>query len=209
MNDSLSSWINQQNLKSKAIKQQNTLFTIAKPFRHLQIKNFLLEEKATALLQELQKIHVEQKESDLFKFSQTQDFETMDNKTLKSFHQFFVSKEFISYIEKIISLHITQDKLDMTGTCYQSTDFLLPHNDKVGTRKIAFVLYLSETFSQNDGGALIFYNTKNKHPTTPAQSYPPEWNSLIIFEVSQTSFHQVEENISQKKRYTIGGWFHA
>ncbi len=209
MNDSLAHWINPQNLKTKAIEQQNTIFTIAKPFKHLQIKNFLIEEKAITLQEALQEMHFEQKESDLFKFSQTQDFETINNKILKSLQQLFREKEFIAYIEKISAISITKNRIDMAGTCYQSTDFLLPHNDNVGTRKIAFMLYLSETFSQNDGGALIFYNTKNKHPTTPAQSYIPEQNSFIIFEVSPASFHEVEENLSQKKRYTIGGWFHT
>ena len=73
---------------------------------------------------------------------------------------------------------------------------------------IAYILYLSETFSKNDGGALVFLNSKKGHPYKKAVSYPPVKNSMMIFEVSPKSWHEIGEVTSEKKRYTIGGWLH-
>ena len=47
-------------------------------------------------------------------------------------------------------------------------------------------------------------------PTDIAKSIKPEFNSLVFFEVSDRSFHQVAEVFSQSKsRLSINGWFHG
>ena len=47
-------------------------------------------------------------------------------------------------------------------------------------------------------------------PTTVVKSLVPRANSLLFFEVSDKSFHQVSEMLSANKtRYSINGWFHG
>jgi len=94
----------------------------------------------------------------------------------------------------------------MSGSRYDSTDFLLPHDDHLDNRKVAYILYLSKDFTKKDGGAFNLYNSSKNTPTTLAKSIPPQFNSLLLFEVSKKSFHEVSENLSKKSRYALGGW---
>jgi len=50
----------------------------------------------------------------------------------------------------------------------------------------------------------------NGQPNEIVESIVPVWNSLIFFEVTPASFHQVSEVLApDKERITIGGWFHG
>ena len=57
----------------------------------------------------------------------------------------------------------------------------------------------------------IVLNSLDKlQPTDIAKSIKPKFNSLTFFEVSDRSFHQVAEVLSQtKSRLSINGWFHG
>jgi len=47
-------------------------------------------------------------------------------------------------------------------------------------------------------------------PTEVVKSVRPKFNSLLFFEVSDRSFHQVAEVLSESKcRLSINGWFHG
>jgi hypothetical protein len=62
-----------------------------------------------------------------------------------------------------------------------------------------------------DGGKLaVLRSDQHGHPVLPEpQSFAPQWNSLVFFEVSRMSFHQVEQVYSQNlPRYSITCWFH-
>ncbi len=148
------------------------------------------------------------KNSDLFSLNQTADFSSVRNELLKSFYAFASSKEFALLMKEITGLDVKPGALDLAGSLYLSGDYLLCHDDQVEDRKIAYVLYLSEGFTQRDGAEFVVFNNKSGRPTTRAHAYPPEWNSLMLFEVSPLSYHMVGENTSLKKRYAIGGWLH-
>lgn len=108
-------------------------------------------------------------------------------------------------------------------------DYLLCHDDRLGRRKIAFVLYnLDSDWSHNDGGLLeLFYTDQgifqsipfdnsevfvnslvSGQPTPVFDSLLPKNNMLIFFEVSKISFHQVSEVLRHNSsRRSINGWF--
>lgn len=182
-------------------------FSKAKPFRHVHIKNFLKEKIATSLLSALKKEKFLEKEADLFKFKQTHDLSFSKVPTLKNFNSSCLTWDFFDLISTITQTKF-KGTLDMSGTLYESTSFLLPHDDELEGRKIAYILYLSKNFTKKDGGSFAIYNSKKNSPTTVAKRIPPEFNSLLLFEVSDISFHEVEENLSSKNRYAIGGWLH-
>jgi Rps23 Pro-64 3,4-dihydroxylase Tpa1-like proline 4-hydroxylase len=81
---------------------------------------------------------------------------------------------------------------------------LLPHDDRLSGRKIAYILNLSKNFAKNDGGALQFFKGKKI-----VKSIPPTFNTFTIFQVSPRSLHQVQEVLSDKKRISFAGWFHG
>ncbi len=89
----------------------------------------------------------------------------------------------------------------MSGTLYSSANYLLPHDDGVDNRKLAFILYLSKSFSSSDGGLLKLYNGGKV-----SKSILPSFNSLVIFDISKSPVHEVSEVLSSKKRYAISGW---
>jgi prolyl 3-hydroxylase /prolyl 3,4-dihydroxylase len=179
-------------------------FKNAKPFSHLELKGFLNEDLATSLLNALAKEHFESNEADLFKLKQSRDFISTTNPTLKRFRQFLLSEEFISYMESLTNLRIKRGVIDLAGSLYENSDFLLCHDDQLEGRAIAFLFYLTD-MGKNDGGALALIDKKGK----TALRIQPQFNTFAFFEVSPLSFHEVEEVLSAKQRIAIGGWYHA
>ena len=135
------------NLKNK--------FSSAKPFKHLFIENFLDEKTAEVLLKELKNQEFEEKEADLFHFHQTNDFINLREGKLKDFYEYFKGKEVKKLIEEITGIKL-KAKIDMAGSLYKDTNFLLCHDDELSGRKIAFLIYLPKNFEEKDI-FLIFY----------------------------------------------------
>lgn len=203
---SLGEWINPDVLVQ--IDALRNKFKNGEPFPHVVVKNFLQEKKAVVLLEALRKEKFTHKESDLFSLNQTVDLHSTKSEMLKSFHLCAASEEFAELMSQITGLKVDAGALDLAGSLYKGGDYLLCHDDQVEDRKIAYILYLSKSFLQRDGAKLVLFNNKNGKPTTEAAAFVPEWNSLMAFEVSKISFHSVEENMSSKDRYAIGGWLH-
>ena len=68
---------------------------------------------------------------------------------------------------------------------------------------------MCDDFGEEDGGALALLADNKGKPGEVEKKYYPKWNSLILFEVSARSWHEVEEVIKDgKERYAIGGWLH-
>lgn len=199
-------FINNELIDDKKIKQLRESFNNTRMFKHVFIENFLTEKDAKEILRALKEEKFEHKESDLFSLSQTEDFSAVKDNILKKFYEFFCSFEFGEYIEKISGIKLA-GKIDMSGSLYESCDYLLCHDDKLENRKIAFVYYLSD-LDEKDGGAFVLLESSNGRPVKEMKKYLPLWNSFLMFEVSEKSFHEVEEVLTDKKRYAIGGWFY-
>ncbi|MBI4919561.1 2OG-Fe(II) oxygenase [archaeon] len=199
----LNKWINKKYLQPEQFKQE---FLNNKPYPHLEFKNFLKEEKAMEVLKSLAQEKFIEKEADLFKFMQTNDLGSTKNRVVKEFVQFLYSKEFIDYMQKLTGFKF-QNKVDVAGTLYQNTDYLLCHDDELEGRKIAFLFYFSD-FEENEGGSLNLFDSKKGKPVKVVKKIVPKFNKLAFFEVSPISFHEVEEVIADKQRIAIGGWFY-
>ena len=204
----LQDWINWDYLEDKRIKKLAHAFSKGAPFPNLALTKFFKEQKPLQILQALGKEQFYEKESDLFKFMQTNDLEGTDSKVLKEFRSFLCSKEFIAYMQMITGLKMHSGVIDMHGSLYRDTDHLLCHDDQLEGRKVAFLFYLS-TLGKNDGGALSLLASTSGVPTGSAAKIIPAFNMFTFFEVSPRSFHEVEEVVTDKKRIAIGGWFHG
>ncbi|XP_035754624.1 prolyl 3-hydroxylase OGFOD1 isoform X2 [Egretta garzetta] len=90
-------------------------------------------------------------------------------------------------------------------------DVLLCHDDELEGRRIAFILYLVPPWEKSDGGTLDLYSAdEHFRPQQIVKSLVPSWNTLVFFEVSPVSFHQVSEVLSEEKcRLSVSGWFHG
>lgn len=203
----LEHWLQKEHYSEKKILEYQKKFMHNIPFSHIEIENFFLDKKIAVLLKALKQEEFLEKESDLFKFMQSHDFATTKNKILQELRAFLSSKEFILYLERITGLKLKEGSIDISASLYQNTDYLLPHDDKLENRKIAFMLYLS-TLQSKDGGKLILYKTKGSIPKQEETAIIPKTNSFVFFKVTEKSFHEVEEILTNTQRITIGGWFH-
>jgi prolyl 3-hydroxylase /prolyl 3,4-dihydroxylase len=184
------------------------LYGAAKPYPHASLHGFFREEKAKAIAAALAKEPFFEKESDLFKLSQTNELAHTQQPVLRELRAFLASKEFSAYMYVLTGVKLTNKALDMGGSKYMDTDFLLCHDDRVTGRKIAYIFYFNQTFTAKDGGALALFSNKGKHPGAVVKRYAPTWNTFNFFTVSAISWHSVEEITGKKARLSVNGWFH-
>lgn len=182
-------------------------FSSASPFPHLELPGFFQEEKLLQVLQALGEETFILKEADLFQFHQTADLVGTKNSVLQEFRSFLSSPEFVSYLSTLTGMALQQKKIDISGTIYQDTDYLLCHDDQLEGRKIAYIIYLSD-LQQKEGGGLVLYKSQKSIPTVQAKTIVPKFNTFAFFAVSPRSFHAVEEVVSDTQRIALTGWFY-
>jgi prolyl 3-hydroxylase /prolyl 3,4-dihydroxylase len=204
----LKGWVQEQHLQEKQLARYARQFAKAKPFPHLVIKDFLQEKQLKFLKKALEKQIFEEKESDLFSFKQTGDLRRSTAFVFSSLHTMLNSNYFLKWIQGMTDIPKLKNVVDLHGLCFEQTDYLLPHDDKLDDRKFAYIIYL-DTLTKKEGGALEFFEADGQRPTKVAKSYPATANTFVIFEVSRQSFHQVTEVQADKQRFTLGGWFHG
>ena len=184
MSSSMLAWINEHH------------FTIAEtaPFPHFVLKDFFIAEKFAKVKAALLSQKFEKRRSDLFLFSQCM----LEDPVLKEFLEFLGSPEFMAYVMEltgVTGLH----HIDATGFCYEDGNYLLPHDDRMPGRKVAYIVNFSDL--EENGQLDLFSGNK------VVKSYSPSANSIVLFPVGET-LHQVREVIDAK-RYTIAGWFYG
>lgn len=87
-------------------------------------------------------------------------------------------------------------------------DFLSPHSDAVGHRRLAYVLFLSPDWSAASGGVLHVV-ANQEHSCGGTWRLEPDDNSLVIFDVTARTDHfvsRIEAAAADRTRLTIGGW---
>ena len=88
---------------------------------------------------------------------------------------------------------------------YPPGHFYRAHVDQFAdsrTRQISTVLYLNETWSQQDGGQLRLYR-KDKDPASAVDIYPSGGTLVVFF--SEQVWHEVLP--AQRERLSLTGWF--
>jgi prolyl 3-hydroxylase /prolyl 3,4-dihydroxylase len=187
------------------------------------------------------------KESDLFKVFQSIDLANLksDDPTTSSnlpsvmkLRSLLYSTEFRNFIEDMNGLprNTLSDKVDCACNCHMTGCHLLCHDDVIGTRKVSYILYLTENdpvWDSFEGGALELYDSfaedmttnstdnasadqQTKHSrrrtpaTVPCQFILPVCNTLAFFVVEPgCSFHAVQEVFGDRPRLSLQGWYHA
>ncbi|MEK6903797.1 MAG: 2OG-Fe(II) oxygenase family protein [Nanoarchaeota archaeon] len=203
----INQWLQQKYFEKETLIRLFHIFSAQQPFPHLVLQHFLQHNQAELLRDALLQKTFTTKESDLFSLHQTGDLHGSKNHAILGFIQFFESPAFHAFLNKITGMTFAS-RIDVSGSAYAPTNYLLAHNDLVEKRALAFNYYLTPNFTENDGGELQLFSTHNQIPQHIAQSYPAAFNTLIIFAVSADSFHQVAEVVGDKERLALSGWFH-
>ncbi len=201
-------WVSQVHILKCVEVRTSKRYQQNKPFPHIILKNFLLPNQASKICKALTNLSFMRKDSDLFCLEQSYDFKHAKG-ILKDLHGLFSSQEFVSYIESISKMKLKHGNIDMAAQRYRDKCYLLPHDDRLESRKVAYILNFTKNFEKKDGGQLQFFDSKGSHPKRVVKSYIPEFNTLYLFTVSKNSWHQVSEVTSNKSRISIAGWFHG
>lgn len=154
-------------------------------------------------------VRYEEKRADLYRFYQTADLKDgglLGSQAIKELHKSLLS--WVPFVEKVIGRPLSRRLLDLSSQRYCKNEYLLGHDDRLDSRRVAFVLYfLPEAL---EGGSLEFYPTDWKQRPLHcgrAQAWHPKDNHIAFFEVGKDSHHQVAEVFSGK-RISVAGWLH-
>ncbi len=187
-------------------------YVTAKPYQHIVLPKLFAPAKADALREAILRMvntgGFTHKESDLFSLAQTPDLNATTDPVIRELRELFASAEWRAYLTALTGVPLVGGALDIGGSLYQDTDFLLCHDDQVAGRRLAYIYYLGPDFTAKDGGALTVLDTKQGKPNAVVHRYPPQYNTLALFTVSEKSWHAVEEVLTDKPRLSINGWFH-
>lgn len=126
---------------------------------------------------------------------------------------------------------LTRTQVDCAANCHAKGCHLLCHDDVIGTRKVSYIIYLTDAeprWKDEDGGRLELYEAiadggggddDEEDATSTARFVPdalpiktilPEFNTMVYFVVQPgVSFHSVQEVFCDRPRLSIQGWYHA
>lgn len=170
------------------------------------------------------------KETDIYRIHQSGDLANLSGledsalkrvPSLLKLRNALYSEEFRNFVTAVTDCgELSGKKTDMAVNVYTQGCHLLTHDDVIGSRRISYILYLTDPddpWKPEWGGALRLYTADEKHDEglfVPdvgwSKVIPPAWNQLSFFEVQPgLSFHDVEEvMVKDKVRMAISGWFH-
>ncbi|KAI8064060.1 Oxoglutarate and iron-dependent oxygenase degradation C-term-domain-containing protein [Thamnidium elegans] len=200
-------------------------FKESKPYLHCKIDKLVNDNLLRRVRKEiLSNISFTLKETDIYKVNQTGDLANLDGlpkselKLLSSVFELrnaIYSSEFRDFISAVTDCGpLSGSKMDMSINSYQEGCHLLNHDDVIGTRRVSYILYLTDPdhpWDAKDGGALELYPVieKGTPASEPTVIIPPQWNQFVMFTVQPGhSFHSVEEVVGPGNRLSISGWFH-
>lgn len=164
--------------------------------------------KAQILAEEVTRLPFTHRRLDLHSIYQTVDFSELQLPPQCQAFVSYMNTTFKNIVEKSFNIKLTHTT--MTASKYKKHDFLLCHDDQVEDRAIAFIFYLSHDWKPSDGGMLRFFRVEDGKPThSYDKEIVPQFNTMAMFRVTDTSFHEVEEVYADKERLTINGWFHS
>ncbi|KAH7354751.1 Oxoglutarate and iron-dependent oxygenase degradation C-term-domain-containing protein [Rhexocercosporidium sp. MPI-PUGE-AT-0058] len=215
----------------------------SEPYKHSVISSLINDDLLRSVRDEIREnVQFTPKETDIYKIHQSGDLANLDGlddgaleklPSLLRLRDAMYSSKFRKYVSTITgSGELSGRKTDMAINVYTPGCHLLCHDDVIGSRRISYILYLTDPdipWKEEWGGALRLFPTTTHEDdgvktVTPlpdtTKIIPPAWNQLSFFAVQPgLSFHDVEEVYHAKSeeqlqkdggriRMAISGWFH-
>lgn len=214
------------------------------PYKHSVIHQLIDDKLLRAVRDEIKdNVSFTPKETDIYKIHQSGDLANLDGlddaalsklPSLLALRDAMYSQSFRDYVAHITGCGpLSGRKTDMAINVYTPGCYLLCHDDVIGSRKVSYILYLTDPdlpWKPEWGGALRLFPVREikggngQVAKTPepdvAKVIPPAWNQLSFFAVQPgESFHDVEEvyraatktqleKEGGRVRMAISGWFH-
>lgn len=177
------------------------------PYPHIIVKNFLDDSTLDLVVDALAGLEYDFKESDLFSYWASVELTDIDHPAINILRDDLGDELWRNKVAEAFSSK-PLSSIDMAAYVYGLGDFLLPHDDQVEERIIAYSLHLTPEITEEMGGALQIFDVDENNKSKLVDSIIPEYNSLIMFEVSKHSWHQVGEILQDIQRLTVTGWYH-
>ncbi|KAK3337081.1 oxygenase-like protein [Cercophora scortea] len=234
-----------EGLFEKAVLDKYTSeYASSSPYKHSVISELVNDELLRKVRGEIKaNVSFTPKETDIYKIHQSGDLANLDGldddalaklPSLLALRDGLYSQSFRDYVSHITGCGpLSGRKTDMAINVYIPGCYLLCHDDVIGSRKVSYILYLTDPdtpWQAEWGGALRLFPVvdragkdgevaKTPLPDT-TKVIPPAWNQLSFFAVQPgESFHDVEEVYHAKTkeeleknggriRMAISGWFH-
>jgi len=178
------------------------------PYPHVIIKDFLDENTLDLVIDALAGLEYDFKESDLFSYWASVELTDIDHPAINILRDDLGDEVWRKKVAEAFSCKMLSS-IDMAAYVYGLGDFLLPHDDQVEERIIAYSLHLTPEITEDMGGSLQIFDVDETNSSKIIDSIIPEYNSLIMFEVSKHSWHQVGEILQDIQRLTVTGWYHG
>ncbi|ROW01444.1 hypothetical protein VPNG_07562 [Cytospora leucostoma] len=214
------------------------------PYKHSVISGLIDDSLLRNVRSEIRdNVSFTPKETDIYKIHQSGDLANLDGldddalsklPSLLALRDAMYSKSFRDYVSHITGCGpLSGRKTDMAINIYTPGCYLLCHDDVIGSRKVSYILYLTDPdtpWKAEWGGALRLFPNFDREgengaiAKTPGPDFvkviPPAWNQLSFFAVQPgESFHDVEEvyyadskdqleKDGGRVRMAISGWFH-
>ncbi|KAF2226538.1 Oxoglutarate and iron-dependent oxygenase degradation C-term-domain-containing protein [Elsinoe ampelina] len=230
-------------LSRTTIEKYTGSYASSGPYKHAVVQPLISDDLLRSVRKEIiDNIHFTPKETDIYRIFQSGDLANLDGlpesalsrlPSLLRLRDALYSPDFRSWISKVSGAGpVSGKKTDMAINVYKPGCHLLCHDDVIGSRRVSYILYLTDPdrpWKAGWGGALRLYPTEQKvtedgrKVKVPDPQWtkviPPAWNQLSFFAVQPgESFHDVEEVYHQKEgeeeddggrvRMAISGWFH-
>ncbi|KAI1504452.1 Oxoglutarate and iron-dependent oxygenase degradation C-term-domain-containing protein [Biscogniauxia marginata] len=228
----------------KVLDEYTQGYAKSSPYKHSVIHELIDDKLLRAVREEIKNnVSFTPKETDIYKIHQSGDLANLDGlddealsklPSLLALRDAMYSQAFREYVAHITGCGpLSGRKTDMAINVYTPGCFLLCHDDVIGSRKVSYILYLTDPdtpWKAEWGGALRLFPVQELEgkdgqiAKTPAPDVtkiiPPAWNQLSFFAVQPgESFHDVEEvyhaetkeqleKEGGRVRMAISGWFH-
>ncbi|KAI9694437.1 MAG: hypothetical protein M1822_000053 [Bathelium mastoideum] len=212
--------------EEKQLQQYESEYSSSEPYKHGVIPSLINPSLLRSVRDEIRThLSFTPKETDIYRLHQSGDLANLSGldasslarlPSLLTLRDALYSPDFRSWIARVAdSGPLSGQKTDMAINVYTPGDHLLCHDDVIGTRRLSYILYLTDPkkpWKAEWGGALRLYPLETRirsridHDTAGAdeeikvpspewsKSIPPEFNQLSFFAVQPgESFHDVEE----------------
>ena len=150
-----------------------------RPFPHVVVKNFLDPPTLDLAIDALAGLEYDFKESDLFSYWASIELTDVNHPAINILRDDLGDQTWRKKVAESFKIK-KLSSIDMAAYVYGLGDFLLPHDDQVEGRIIAYSLHLTPEITDETGGALNIFKADKDGKSELVDSLIPEYNSLII-----------------------------
>ena len=179
--------------------RQNSIIPPVKssPFPHVVVEDFLDEDTLDLVIDALAGLEYSFSESDLFSYWASVKLTDIVHPALNVLRKDLGDKIWRDEVANAFKVS-KLSKIDMAAYVYGLGDFLLPHDDQVEDRVIAYSLHLTPDLEEEDGGSLdLFEEDKASFISTVLNTWLCSYSStltdpsfcqlMILLSVKQTA----------------------